>query len=292
MVVASVSLIAVAVGLSRWLRLGIERGMVWAAVRAAVQLLAVGALFTAIFRSPWADLWAWLWTLAMVAMAAWVVVRRTGVPVPGLLWAAGTATLLSAGLSIATVFGFGVFDFDAITLVVVAGITIGNALPAAVLGAKQAVALVRDHPAEIEGLLALGFDRRGAVRFVAPRAAAAAITPQVERTKVVGLIALPGAMAGLLLAGVDPVDAVVVQLLVMNLVLGTVAVSAVTVVTVVARAAITPRLTLASWSRPGGDDRKRPANAARPSTSSGVLPSRPGNARPVSAPWRRRKRDR
>ena len=50
-----------------------------------------------------------------------------------------------------------------------------------------------------------------------------ALIPQIERTKVVGLIALPGAMTGLLLAGVDPIDAVLIQAAVMFLVLGSVA---------------------------------------------------------------------
>ena len=80
-------------------------------------------------------------------------------------------------------------------------------------------------------------------------AARTAITPQIERTKVVGLVALPGAMTGLLLAGVDPVDAVVVQLLVMLLVLGTVVVSVATVVGAIMHSAITPRLNLAEWAR-------------------------------------------
>ena len=44
-------------------------------------------------------------------------------------------------------------------------------------------------------------------------------------TKVVGLIALPGAMTGLILAGVSPADAVKVQLAVMFLILGSVACS-------------------------------------------------------------------
>lgn len=250
-VLASVSLIVAAAALSLRFRLGIERGIVWAALRAAVQLLAVGALFKLIFESSWATTWAWLWTVGMVVMATAVVVRRTDAPIPRLSIAAGSAVLLCAGISVGTVFGFGVFPFEPVALVVVAGITIGNALPGAVLGAKQAVALIRDRPGEVEALLALGFGRRGAVRFVAPRAAAAAITPQVERTKVVGLVALPGAMTGLLLAGVDPIDAVVVQMLVMYLVLGTVAVSVVTVVTAVTHAAVTPRLTLASWTRLG-----------------------------------------
>ena len=38
--------------------------------------------------------------------------------------------------------------------------------------------------------------------------------------RVVGLIALPGAMTGLLLAGVEPMDAVLLQLIVMYMILG------------------------------------------------------------------------
>jgi putative ABC transport system permease protein len=47
--------------------------------------------------------------------------------------------------------------------------------------------------------------------------------PQIETTKAVGIVALPGAMVGLILAGVDPADAVMVQISVMYLVLGSVA---------------------------------------------------------------------
>jgi putative ABC transport system permease protein len=49
------------------------------------------------------------------------------------------------------------------------------------------------------------------------------MTPQIESTKAVGLVFLPGAMTGLVLAGVDPLDAVLVQLALMLLILGGVA---------------------------------------------------------------------
>ena len=67
---------------------------------------------------------------------------------------------------------------------------------------------------------------------------------------MVGLIALPGAMTGLLLAGVDPIDAVVVQLVVMYLVLGAVSVAVIVVVTAIARRALTPDLRLRGWIPP------------------------------------------
>jgi putative ABC transport system permease protein len=95
--------------------------------------------------------------------------------------------------------------------------------------------------------LSLGFDRPQIVRFMAPRAARSSLIPQVERTKVVGLIALPGAMTGLLLAGVAPAEAVAVQLLVMYLVLGTAALCVVATVTATTRGAMTADLLVADW---------------------------------------------
>ena len=49
--------------------------------------------------------------------------------------------------------------------------------------------------------------------------------PQIESTKAVGLVFLPGAMTGLVLAGVDAGDAVSIQLAIMYLILGSVATS-------------------------------------------------------------------
>ena len=60
------------------------------------------------------------------------------------------------------------------------------------------------------------------VRFLAPQISLTALSTQIERTKVVGLIALPGVMTGLLLAGAKPLDAVLVQLIVMYMILGSV----------------------------------------------------------------------
>lgn len=251
--VASLSLVALAVGLALWLRLGIAGEVVLATARAAVQLLAVGAVFAAIFASPGAMRWSVLWAVLMVAVATAVVRRRAGLRIPGLLPATGLAVAGSALVSLLVVFGFGVFDLEPVAFVVIAGITVGNAVPSASLGVARARDLCREAVGEIEAALALGFDRAKLVRFVAPRAARTAMIPQVERTKVVGLIALPGAMTGLLLAGVAPVEAVVVQLLVMYLVLGTAALCVVTVVATVVRAAVTTDLRVAGWTAQGSE---------------------------------------
>ena len=79
-------------------------------------------------------------------------------------------------------------------------------------------------------MLALGGDKSILTKFFAPQIIKTAITTQIERTKVVGLIALPGAMTGLLLAGIEPMDAVLLQLIVMYMILGSATITVCTIV--------------------------------------------------------------
>jgi putative ABC transport system permease protein len=251
-VVASLSLVGLALGLSWWLGIGIEREVIVASVRAAIQLLVVGLLFGFIFEADIALVLAATWVVVMVVVGGIVVGRRADGSIPGLTLAGFGAVAGTAVISLLVAFAFGVFELEPVSLVVVSGITIGNAVPSAVLGVKTAATNCSDHAGEVEAALALGMDRRQVVRFMAPRAARTAIIPQVERTKVVGLIALPGAMTGLLLAGVDPFEAVVIQLVVMYLVLGTAAACVVVLVAAVTRASVTDDLRLSQWVH-GGD---------------------------------------
>lgn len=245
-VAASLTLVLVAVGLSLWKRLGVERSILWASLRAAVQLLAVGVVFRLIFESATAMLWATIWVVAMTVISAETVTRRAR-EIPRLRLSAFAALGGALLISLALVFGLGVFDLEPVTLVVIAGITLGNTMPSAVLGANTASKTFKDHPERVEGLLSLGLDRDAVTRFMTPQAVRHALIPQIERTKVVGLIALPGAMTGMLLADAAVFDAVLVQLVIMYLILGSVAVAVVTVVTIVASRALTSDARLQSW---------------------------------------------
>ena len=236
--IASAVLILVAVGISRWLHLGFERSILIASVRAAVQLLAVGVLLAIVVESGWEAVLAPLWIIGMVVIAAYVVAARAGVP--SLRWLAAIAVAVPTAVSLAVVFGFGVLPAEPIQMIVVAGITIGNTLPATVQGVDQVRRQMTRDRSVIEGLLALGVDAGRSSRFMVAEATRVAVQPQIERTKVVGLVALPGAFTGLLIAGVEPLEAAVIQLVVMFLVLGSVAISSATMALLTARRAFTP----------------------------------------------------
>jgi putative ABC transport system permease protein len=251
-VAASLLLVALAVAVSRRQRIGVERTILWAALRAVVQLLAVGAVLRVIFESAGAWVWSVLWIIGMVIIAAETVRQRAPV-IPGIrsiaLLSIGAAALVALGL----IFIPDIIEPEPVMLVVIAGITMGNTMPGTVLAVRLLQEYVIDHRLELEGMLALGFDVKGATRFLVADTARKALIPQLERTKVVGLIALPGAMTGLLLAGVDPFDAVLVQIVVMFVILGSVATAVAVVTTVGARRCFTEDARLSEWaSRPLG----------------------------------------
>ncbi len=250
-VLVSSSLIVLAVGLSLWKGLGSERSILWAALRAAVQLLAVGALFGLIFGSATAMFWAGVWVAGMTIVSV-ETVRRRARGIPNVRAAAFLSLGGALAVALGVLFGLGVFDWEPVTLVVIAGITLGNTMPSAVLAVDTVKKTFSDNPGRIEGLLALGMTPDDVNRFLTPEAVRLALVPQIERTKVVGLIALPGAMTGMLLAGADAMDAVMVQIVIMYLVLGAVAVAVVTVVTFIASRAYTPDARLRPWvTQPG-----------------------------------------
>jgi UDP-glucose/iron transport system permease protein len=228
-VLASLILVAVAAGVSRWQRLGLEGPILVAVGRAAVQLLAVGLALGLVLDADAPLVWSWLWVAGIVVFAA-ATVRRRAPAVPGLFGIALGAELLTAVVSLGTIFGLSIFPLESRTLVPIAGMVLGNALQAAVLAARRLVEEFTDKRLELEARLALGCSAPEASRPYLRVVLRTAMTPQIESTKAVGLVFLPGAMTGLVLAGVDPLDAVRVQLAIMLLILGGVA----TVSTVIA----------------------------------------------------------
>jgi putative ABC transport system permease protein len=83
-----------------------------------------------------------------------------------------------------------------------------------------------EHRPEVEARLALGLGAREAFAPHVREAVRTAMIPAIDTTKVVGLISLPGAMTGLILAGVDPLTAIRYQIVVMYMLLAAGAVTA------------------------------------------------------------------
>jgi putative ABC transport system permease protein len=246
---ASGVLVALAVAISLWRRLGLEASLLWASLRALVQLLLIGVALHLVVQPGRPLLYSWIWVAVMVVFAAWTVQRRAP-EVPSAFVLGLVAFGASAVVSLSVLFGFGVFEVDNRTVVPLAGMVIGNSMAATVLVGRRIVDDLASRHDEVEARLALGMPSQRAAAPYLRDAVRTALIPQIETTKAVGIVFLPGAMVGLILAGVEPLGAVKVQVAVMYLILGSVATSTTVVAIGLSRRLFTSDHRLVHLSRP------------------------------------------
>jgi putative ABC transport system permease protein len=99
---------------------------------------------------------------------------------------------------------------------------------------------VRGQSDLIEATLALGATAAQASRGLVTRSLRSAMIPLIDQTKTTGIIAFPGTMVGMLVAGAEPLDAVRLQLILLWLLLGSVALAALISVSLGYRGFFTP----------------------------------------------------
>lgn len=209
--VGIVLLVGVALVAGRVGRLGQGREVVVVVARALVQILLVGVVIAAVLKTP---VLAPVYLAVMLTAASVTSARR--IRVPGRSWpAAVTAIGVSAGLTVSVLVLSRAVAFDVRDVVPMAAQVIGGAMTATSLAGQRFVDQVAGSWLEVEGWIALGAGPAQAVREQGQLAAARALVPALDQTRNVGLVVLPGAYVGLLLAGASPAEAGRLQLLVL-----------------------------------------------------------------------------
>jgi putative ABC transport system permease protein len=228
--VAVVLLVAVGAAVSWWGRLGHEKGVLTAALRAVGQLSLVALLLAAIVGSLPASI---AFVASMSAVASLTAARRlTGWRSSGVC---AVPIVLGPLVVVGGLLALGVLPAEGVAVIPVAGILIGGAMTATVLAGRRGLDELRARRGEVEAALAIGLLSRDAALMVSRPAAAEGLVPALDQTRTVGLVALPGAFVGTLLGGATPVEAGAVQVLILVGVLAVQAVAVVLTVELVAR---------------------------------------------------------
>lgn len=203
-------LLALAVGASLVGRLGQERNMALAGVRAVVQLAAVSAIVVAAITQL---ALAFAFCLVMFGIGVFTTARRTGV---GRAWP-WSALAMACGVFpvLAIVFLTGASPLNGAALVPIAGIVIGNMMTVHTLAGRRQFAELRANVPMYEAGLSIGLPRSAAIELVVQDTAKEALLPNLDQTRTVGLVTLPGAFIGVLLGGGSPVQAGAAQILVL-----------------------------------------------------------------------------
>jgi len=230
---AALVLVAVAGGLSWWQRTGQADDIGIAVVRSFLQLTAVGFVIRAIFDSDSLAFVAAL-LVGMVGFATFTA-RGRAAGVPGALAPIALGLAVAAAATIGLVVAVGIFEADARSLVPVGGMVIGNAMTATAVALNRLGDEMRGSAAEVEAALALGATARQAAAPLVRRSLRSGLIPLIDQTKTTGVVFFPGTMVGMLLAGAEPFDAVRLQLILLYVLLGAVAMASLIAVTVSAR---------------------------------------------------------
>ncbi len=215
---ASIALVLLAGMISRWQKADLEKDLFVSTVRSFIQLIAIGYVLQFVFGLDH-PLWTTILIVIMTLMAGSVAGKRVKT-IPHAMVLALISIAIGAVLTIGSLLLLGVFTYDPQTIIPIGGMVIGNSMTACTLTMKHLAEDLRDQQAQVEASLALGASGRQASLKQFRRALQSAMIPIIDTTKTVGLIKLPGAMTGMILAGASPLEAVQIQMIVMYMLVG------------------------------------------------------------------------
>ncbi|GAB3279411.1 ABC transporter permease [Sinomonas notoginsengisoli] len=233
--VAVVIFAVLAAAVHRWALDGGWLPPLTASLRAVGQLGVVALLVSQLGRDPWL-------ALAFVALMFAIATATTGRRVdPQRWWWAALPIAVGVLPASAVLLATGVLPFSGLALISLVGQQVGGAMTTASLAGRRVAAEIAGRRGEVEAAVALGFEWPGARLLVARHTARESLVPPLDQTRTVGMVTLPGAFVGMVLGGAGPVDAAIVQLVVLASLLA---------VDALAAAAALWLCTFRGWGRP------------------------------------------
>lgn len=214
-------LLVLCAALSMALALGIQRQLLYVALRMALQLLIVGLFLRQIFALSS----GWLTALVigiMLAAASYEVSARQERRLRG-IWhfLNGALPVVSATLGVSLLALLAALQaspwYDARHAIALIGIVLGTVMNTASLSLNHVFSTVTRERHAIEARLALGASRYQAFHDIIRRAVRAGLLPLMNQMAAAGIITMPGIMSGQILAGMDPTAAARYQILLLLL---------------------------------------------------------------------------
>jgi putative ABC transport system permease protein len=202
------------------LSLGLEKDLAIATVRTYVQLLALGLVLGWVFEhGTWWLVIAIL--LVMTATAAQIILRRSP-DAPKGVYVSSFASMLVTGFVVTFVVTGAIIQvspwYRADYVIPIAGMVLGNSMNGIALALERVFADLDARAEEILALTALGASASEAAAPSIRSALRAGLMPTINSMAAVGIVFIPGMMAGQILAGADPLAATGYQIVVMLMV--------------------------------------------------------------------------
>lgn len=211
----AIVLCAVVVVLCRWFAVHVERETAISIARGFVQMIFVGMLLAVLLHG---SLLIGLLILLAMTFAAAVTASRRARDVKSSLLLSFYAIAIGSGIVIAGMLATGTLTSDIAMLVPVGSMIIANSMNACAQSIERFRADVTAHGGQIEAGLALGADPGVTVAPYVQSAVYASLLPRLDMMKSLGLVWIPGVMAGMMVSGASPVYAGIYQFIIVAMI--------------------------------------------------------------------------
>ena len=186
-----------------------------AMLRGIIQIIAVGSILLLLLRAP---RWTSGFLLAGMIVAAGAISGRRAKDIPDAFRVSACSIAFGAGSVIALMTWLGVIDTAITSLVPVGSMLIANAMNTNGLALNRFRSDVLAHVGEIETALALGAEAKTSVSPYVQASIESSLIPAIDSIRSLGIVWIPGLMAGMLLSGARPVYAAVYQFVVLAMI--------------------------------------------------------------------------
>lgn len=210
-------LVGVAIVLSRLRRLSLEKELAIGAIRAAVQLVAIGFALHLVFAAD-APVAVFAVVGVMCLVAGWTAASRLRARTRDVFPYALASTALGAAAALVPVFVLVIPPkpwFEPRVVIPISGMMLSSAMNVVAQVFERLFAIAESDAALLEGYLALGATPKQAFAPSERAALRAALIPTINGLVTVGLVALPGMMTGQIVDGAAPEQAVRYQIVIM-----------------------------------------------------------------------------
>ncbi len=203
------------VWLAKWRGIHLFGEAAIAMSRGIVQIVAVGSVLVLLLRGP-----AWTGGIVLAAMmiAAGQISARRAKGMPGAFAVSTWAIACGSGSVIALMSWIGVIDTAITSLVPVGSMIIANAMNTNGMALNRFRSEVLAHVGEIETALALGAQPQQSVAPYVQSSFEASLIPALDSMRSLGIVWIPGLMAGMMLSGARPLYASIYQFVVLAMI--------------------------------------------------------------------------
>jgi putative ABC transport system permease protein len=214
--VGAIALCAVVVALCGWQSIHVEREAALSMARGLVQMVLVGVVLALLLHG---SLLIGSLILFMMTIAAAVTAARRLKGMDGALLLCFWSIATGAGIIIAVMLATGSLRPEISMLVPVGSMIIANAMNACAQAIERFRAEILAHVGHIEAGLSLGAEPAVTVSPYLQSAVYASLLPRLDMMKSLGLVWIPGVMAGMVVSGASPVYAGIYQFVVVAMIL-------------------------------------------------------------------------